>query len=154
MTGVNTERLRAVMDFIDEHIEWWDQSSWLEVDPYTVDWEKVVKHPSDVGECGARACFAGWTAILAFEAEPLSKHDPTWLTLSRIDRRSDWEWRRVSDGQGAYKDALGTHIRHRAQVLLGLTDRDADDLFDANNTLTDLRVKVSHLLAANKEDVA
>ncbi|MGB3483983.1 MAG: hypothetical protein WBB07_17425 [Mycobacterium sp.] len=112
----NVELLERTMQHIDDHPELHDQADWA-------------------NSCGTAACFAGWSALLAFGTS-------------------------VLDGYGfelpaPFNDRLpnGNHPRMSIQAarLLGLTKAEAETLFDANNTRDMLRLMVKDL--ANGDDL-
>ncbi len=92
-----------------------DPKSWTQ-------WMWAIQRP-----CGTSHCFAGHVVHIALpEAKP------------HFECRSDLSTRfTLNSGLCSYKDT--------ARALLGLTERECDKLFDANNTLEDLERVVKEL---------
>ena len=115
--SVNEELLRSVMN----HIETWpnllDMSTW---------------------RCGTTRCFAGWTADLAGAEWIADSLDQT--QVGPIDGEMWFAGSVVRSASGEL-----FHVSEFARRELGLTAEAADTLFDASNTLKDLREMVENL---------
>lgn len=98
-------RAYATLDFIVKHRDLWNQAEWL--------WKS---------ECGTRACFAGWTSLMAGDEPEASLLARNRYSLTEI-RTTDGRLMPVGD---------------RAQELLRITDREAHRLFSGGNRLADL----------------
>lgn len=113
---VNVELLDQVMAQIEAHPDAWDQTFW------------ATQFIDDTGnECGTAFCCAGWA-----------------VRLARPDLEFVWQGQyaqRVED------PAIGMtgDIEDVAQRLLGITNGEADRLFDERNTLDDLRYQVAKI---------
>jgi hypothetical protein len=89
--------------------------------------------------CGTARCFAGWAVEAA---------------------RARWAYGEEDDmdtyGLGLVEDELGgySHVAAWAQAALGLTPFQAGELFNATNTLEDIRNLVDVILSANRVLVA
>lgn len=89
--------------------------------------EHIEQHPEEwdqsfwMSECGTKACFAGWACV-----------------FSGVEVVYSWARCTTADG-----DSAGA----AAQDALGLTFEDADQLFEANNTMAELRSQVDRLIA-------
>lgn len=98
----------------------------------------IEAHPEEWNQttwrCGTSACFAGHAAIL--DGGAWADEESACVT-ARADDLPD-------DVFGA-AIALRVLVEDRAQRILGLTDRQADYLFDAHNGLNDLRRQVAEL---------
>lgn len=117
----NVELLEKTMQYIQDHPEQHAQESWM--------------HAT---ECGTAACFAGWACLLAgleqvqgtgFATRSTVRSGP--LTLTK-----------------AYKTNVGevVSIPSEAAAQLGLTEREAGILFDAGNTVDELKLMVKKLV--------
>lgn len=124
---LNVPLLRKTLEHIEAHPDDWNQCFWRGV--------------SYVAECGTAMCFAGWACELAggVWAGPASDFmwgdmliaepdDPTELAV-RFDESVC-----IDPPADAIIDPGG-----RATRLLGLTGEQGNDLFDANNSLDDIR---------------
>lgn len=107
-TTPNADLMYQVIDQIDAHPELWDQGYWF-----------------TVTDCGTAACVAGWACLLS--------GDKPFPLLQKLEDLPVGEL--VS-----YVDVKGWQVwaRDRAQKLLGITDGQADALFNAENTREDL----------------
>lgn len=103
----NVELLERVMTWIDDHPEQHNQAEW-------------AKSGLD---CGTAACFAGWSAILAFGLGVVHH--------GGFDLPAPYDLGCMSRSAGA---------------LLGLTEDECDTLFDATNSRDVLRLMVKDLV--------
>ncbi|MDI9914401.1 hypothetical protein [Rhodococcus sp. IEGM 1379] len=114
--SVNEELLRSVMS----HIETWpnllDSTKW---------------------RCGTSRCFAGWTAELS---------GATWLYDSEdmgaieIDGHHELRYAIVSTPAGRVQ-----HVEYYATEMLGISEDAAEQLFDGDTTVSELREMVNNL---------
>jgi len=116
MNQCNVELLQQTMQFIDDHPEQHDQSSF----GYQT-------------ECGTFACFAGWACMLSGEV--------TWLMQPGFKglRTREGRLKRVLTREGLPASAA-------AQELLGLDDHEAGILFGPHNTREALKLMVKDLV--------
>lgn len=108
----NINLLDAVIEYIEEHPEEWDQTYWasLRTADGTVGWRSDEP-------CGTTACFAGTALILSgytleAELQEGEGYRPYWRAVFR-------------DPEGVEVNA----VMYRAQDLLGITEEDAIDIF-------------------------
>lgn len=81
-------------------------------------------------ECGTGGCFAGWTWMIA-------GNQPMQSLVRHEDRTL-----RITD---EVDDDI-TRLRAETTQMLGLTEKEADILFDANNTIPALQLMVKDLV--------
>lgn len=128
-------RAWAVMDFIETNPEKHDQGNW-----FFTEWmetrEEIEKAHADAREnnwCGTTACFAGWTSLLAG------------------DRMLSWEERRNATDRFFSTEIRSADtgrvrsVRERARDLLGLTESQADLLFDGGNSRNELKRLITNI---------
>lgn len=140
--------------------EIWNQGTWLELDGDAVQ-RLFDAHsdaltpldPTDIGgsnlklspevaitECGTAACFAGHTGLMVGDS-PLVRLD-RWNeyaddgTATKITSVRD-DWNRLVDADGRIYG-----VKDRARDLLGLDYYQAECLFNASNTIHDLKTIV------------
>jgi hypothetical protein len=80
--------------------------------------------------CGTTACFAGWACVL-------SGLKPDFTIQAPFNYRPDITY---------HVEGTDEWVKPVAQKLLGLTHYDADTLFDASNTVEELKMYVKDLL--------
>lgn len=117
MSGVNVELLDQTLAYIEANRDEWKQSIYR--------WETGM-------------CFAGWTCTLA-GGEWLNPPDENWPDVLAAE---------PADAPGRVFKFLGRPgvvASYRAERLLGLTEDEADSLFEAHNTIEDLREIVAEL---------
>lgn len=104
----------------------WRQTRWL---ANAMQWRVVGAQRKDTeATCGTAACFAGWACLLNGDQ-----------VLGDLDASPGaHSWVRDEGGRRRRVDA-------RARRLLGLTDDEAHELFEACNTLDDIRNIVREL---------
>lgn len=162
-------RGHALLDAVLTHIsslpregsdgkETWNQGTWM-----TLDTEAVQElfdarsdaitpvDPTDVGgrgfklspevaitECGTAACFAGHTGLMVGDS-PLIRIEH--VTASWAEDGTEIKETLVRDDWGRLVDADGRvhEVRERARELLGLDYCQAECLFNASNTIHDLK---------------
>jgi hypothetical protein len=73
-------------------------------------------------ECGTAFCIAGYACAIGVPGAKIAKQP--WLSDIFVELHIDGEWASWSD---------------TGQEILGLTDDEADDLFDSDNTVADVR---------------
>ncbi len=114
--GPNAELAYSTLDHIRAHPDQHRQVVWL---------RRPAGYPAptaDTGWCGTSGCFAGWVSLLAGD-QPV-----------RGDAHFGWEWVdevRTPDGRHAF-------VAERAVELLRISQEQADQLFDAVNSVADL----------------
>lgn len=124
----NLELLHRVMDYIETHPKNWIQSSWFWITDHNND---LVPHLIDVeveevNSCGTAMCFAGHAALMeGFPAPPKVQHT---------------EWSRKIDG-----DFWPESVDAFATKRLGLSSEVAEELFDSENTIEQLREMVDYI---------
>lgn len=90
------------------------------------------RSPSRLGEsCGTSHCFAGW-------AVSLSGEQMVW------SRGGDWSYTEIT--------VTGQSIDNAADRLLGINGH-LDDLYDSENSLTDLYSKVARLVSIKSSEL-
>lgn len=160
-------RGHALLDAVLAHItslprkgfdgeETWNQRTWLEldieavrrlftarsdaltpVDPANVDSHLKLSPEVAITECGTAACFAGHTGLMVGDS-PLvrldrwTEYDDNGTAVEKTSVRDDWG--RLVDADGRLHE-----VRERARELLGLDYYQAECLFNANNTIHDLK---------------
>ena len=152
--------LREVLDLIEKEVAsagkalnsqvteaaGWKQRRWGELD--LTDAEVETATPFEDGyakinaavayqSCGTTGCVAGHTAMLVGDS-PLVWHD--YILEGKL---VDWE--RVVPVDGENKGEA-TWASERAAELLGLDGSDADILFEASNSIADVRKYITRLL--------
>lgn len=96
-------------------------------------WNQYVWREPQTTECGTAMCFAGWTAEIA-----------------GIPWASDTPW--TAEYMHVLMDGQRVGVWEAAQKALGLDDDEANDLFDANNSIETLRMIVArHRLDEDEE---
>ncbi len=118
----NTEALVDTFEYILTHPKEWDQSSW---------------------RCGTTYCFAGNAAVNIFGVV-LDRNNDIVLTPESAELLNNTE---VNDFMRAFyglahrswQEGDLLHVGDFAEVALGLTVEQADELFHGENTLFDLR---------------
>lgn len=113
---INTPLLRRTMEQIETHPETWDQANY---------------------RCDTGMCFAGWACELS---------GGTWST-GPDGPLSDYLIAEPDDGEDMFGrwDMRLVTAHNRARRLLGLDGGQADELFDQDNDLDDLRRMVAEL---------
>ncbi len=106
----NAELAYRVLDQIDQHPESWNQGEWYRKEA-----------------CGTVACFAGWAVEFNNYDIALSEEQPA------LSGRPAHRYGRFVHGIAGRRT-----FRDVAAEVLGITDLDADDLFDATNTREEL----------------
>ena len=139
MATLNADLLTLTMKTIEESPDTWDQRHW---------------------RCNSGMCFAGWVCELSgsrwlvpADQVTLNMDDDSWVPgiyaymepSYVIDHRRDWKTLR--DGRA------GVHVQTRAQRLLGLTEVEADRLFDQDQDLAGLRIQVEWLLRPQRAEL-
>lgn len=121
----NTVELEAVMQYISDNPEEWDQENW---------W------------CGSVACFAGHVAMrgkcVPLDERPIDGYVPPRM-IPRLGNHREINW-----DMGVYSSENGkmTTVREYARDRLGLDDREAELLFASYNTLDNLQHIVKGLV--------
>lgn len=119
---VNVGLLQKTLAFIERHPEHWDQR----------DWRQVADN-----RCGTAMCFAGWAAHLD-GGRWISDPDDSlaeYLTPVADDRRRD-----IITPADHWLELPGSVIGadKRATRILGITEEQAEVLFDEDNSLATL----------------
>lgn len=135
----NNDLLLEIMDLIEHPEKMPDGTSWNQHDwfqekvTYTID----AEGKDQVHVCGTSYCFAGWAAYLDGYTEYVPPvPDSNGITYSEGTLRNPKD--------GKTLDAV--QVQHLASDLLDINERDADALFEAGNTRTDLRRYVDALV--------
>ena len=118
----NVELLKQVLQHIETHPDEWDQREWV------TDWPG----------CKTAYCFAGWTAVLAGARPDEDDEVPRASLPAELANVESCSW-------PASKGFL--HVADAAMYLLGLNEHEADELFEEDNTLDDLRRIVGELVS-------
>lgn len=156
MPLINVPLLKKTLKFIVENPKSWNQASWQ-------------------SQCGTTCCFAGHAALLdgaEIKARPTDVDYSTRVITGRLEAaaaaapgaayyvrsaltkeeiaavaqaRANATCNTVQTPTGRY-----TEIRAYAKKALGLTEKQACDLFAEDNTLDDLKEKVAALVKAGK----
>lgn len=145
MPVLNVPMLNTVMKHIEDNPLAWDQGTWtrnlrssLESRKYNggawlrsrglsvgmID-EKLDEIAKGEESCNTAGCAAGWAVLLSDQ-----------FNLNK--QKGEDSWDRV-----AFKGELGdqtVHIRDAARIVLGFTQRQAYEFFDASNSLEHLKV--------------
>ena len=115
--------LDSMIQFIEEHPRTWRQASWFQTVDTETGEEKYVGRIETVEElnsCGSSFCLAGHVALrTGFPAPPL---------------KNDKEWEREVDDQ-LYPEGVAVF----AAKQLGISNGQAEELFEGNNELIDLK---------------
>lgn len=131
-SGVNVELLRAVVENLTAHKEWWDQGSWRTVlEPYEQTIGQLDSLPSVVAyvdvepSCGTALCFAGW----ATEITPTDfVVDATWALAARTD--PDLEY---------WADKLESYVLVRADQVHDFTEfENWDDVIGGDSKVEEM----------------
>lgn len=132
---VNKQLLRDTMAFIEDHEALWNQSVWHQHDHQ--------QYKSEENRCGTVMCFAGWAATIDGCRWVGGKNsDADQIYANRADERAFKNMIVL----GYMNGRKVIPIRYRAQRVLGLSEYQADTLFDAWNTLDMLREYVDDLI--------
>lgn len=133
---IDVALLRKTLEHIEAHQNEWYQGSW--------------RIPRTTSSCGTAMCFAGWATEIM---------DGEWISRTGeyvIANEADREW--VAGLENGGCDVFGDsmirerpngrgeiHCSYRARRLLGLSQKQANDLFSGRNDLDDLREIVDRL---------
>lgn len=122
MTTPNVPLLKQTLDYVETHPEEWTQRFY---------------------RCGTGMCFAGWAAVLDGGTWYDAELKGPWIEdmVARPDD-PDLDVFLMRDG------ARTVDVECRARRILGLTEDEASELFDGDNTLDDLRRIVRELCEA------
>lgn len=142
MSTPNVALLRQTLAHIEAHPETWYQATW--------------RNPN--AECGTSYCFAGWAATLSGAQWDKNSNDVAVSSLPQAVREewSDYNedvgdgWIHISD---AAAQLLGLLQRHQEDGYTSYSAPAADDLFDPDNDLDDLRRIVAELCGVSAEAV-
>ena len=124
--GRNADLFFAIADVVDSYPHLYAQSHWGVLDGRSI--EKWFAHFEyndmrllNASDCGTKACLAGWTAALSgWHPTLLNVGDDTYLN-----------WAQVAPlPLLASESALARPVSELAAELLGITDREADELFN------------------------
>ena len=124
--GRNADLFFAFADVVDSYPHLYAQSHWGVLDGRSI--EKWFAHFEyndmrllNASDCGTKACLAGWTAALSgWHPTLLNVGDDTYLN-----------WAQVAPlPLVASESALARPVSELAAELLGITDREADELFN------------------------
>lgn len=126
---METEELHAIYRQIKEWPHNWDQSRWA------VDWEHTRSRGFYVpeGRCGTAYCFAGHAVV-------------------RAGYEIDWQGRGSTDYAIIPETGVRASIDTLAANVLGLSSREANQLFDPINTLEDLRFVITGITGKDPDD--
>jgi hypothetical protein len=115
--------LRKSLEFVTENQSLHDQTDWT-VLPHPDSEEVVVENNvlSNIYECGAKACLAGWTVLNS------PNYHVRQFTLS-----ADYSFFGLTNNSGTL-----VIVTQAAIEILGLTMIEAVELFNGNNSLYDL----------------
>jgi len=97
------------------------------IDAHPEQWDqgRWISRP-DGADCGTAGCFAGWACML-------SGNQPDWTM-------SNGKWTNTVTADGYWK-----YVGDRAAELLGISEVDAEMLFDADNQRDDLDRHVAEI---------
>lgn len=107
----------AVRKLIENHPENWQQAVWYGYESHDLD-VADIRRSMESGECGTIACVAGWAAILMSPEGTRLRENPLASNLDSVQ----------------YPNGGGASIRNIAEAALGLTDDEADYLFEPQRT--------------------
>lgn len=144
MTTVNKELLKRTLQHIETHPDEWAQERW------------VTKT-----DCGTSYCFAGWALTLAGVPIHSSQLNPPVVEINKLHHALAQRGASVTVDPDNYWTNTHMTVRDAAEVLLGIQERDlhsddgylhaaADILFEADNSLDDLREYVAELCATTE----
>jgi hypothetical protein len=122
---VNVELLTETLDHIKNNPQQWRQDFWfINFDPHGNEiHEKITLDVEEINSCGTAFCFAGHAALKAgAEAPP---KDRPWCEGWKVE---------------------GSPVEVWSAARLGISNEQADILFDSSNTLNDLEVLVQALI--------
>ena len=118
MATINVDLLRMTLQRIVEKPWTWEQDQWaIKYDECQAE-RRAARYNVPVKECGSAYCLAGQVAALMGRLKIVNDDHNRYGALYAMDDGSD----------------IGMY----AQDQLGLSAEQADDLFDADNTLYDL----------------
>jgi hypothetical protein len=120
----------ATLDHIQKNPELWWQMFWYAPDP-----------------SGDRACYGARALLIA----GVKLRRMGWRTLIVADSVPEDVREKVVASLGRWPFEGMLPIATTARILLGLTDAQAVNLFDAANTLEDLERKVAEVLASGAD---
>jgi hypothetical protein len=130
----NTPELEAVYDLIVVKPEAWNQCSWVDDAPdatqFEIDPAGRLVVSNEVNICETTFCFAGHALLRA--GFPVVRWGGS-LAFARHDFDCDVE------PVTAFEVLNSDEIHETARDLLGLTDREARRLFEAENDIDDIR---------------
>lgn len=126
---VNADLLRKTLEQIEKEPWRWDQKTWRRR-------KRSKAHP----ECKTAMCFAGWAVTLAGEE---------FLVPDKFVIRNHGG---VEELLMPHDTSGGGSIRSRAIHVLGLTEDQAEELFDHMNTKKDLYEIVNYLIPQDTND--
>lgn len=135
MTDRNIVALKAVRDLIKKHPEKHDQEQWVNV---PADLVKFNDGGTALATCGTSACVAGWAVAMAGGKYLINRgcHEA---------REGVYAPHRVVDPVG------NAHlIEVYAAKVLGLTDKEADILFEATNSREEVLDMLKALIKGRK----
>lgn len=125
---LNVGLVTKVMDHIEAHPEQHDQKNWAKI---------VDELEYQRTGCGTAFCFAGLTIHLGGP------------------ERIRWVWDGIRSGMFADMDTgQVVPVQPSAQLLLGLTNYEAELFFHSYNTVSDLRAMVNALVKAENQRFA
>lgn len=134
--------VQTTSDVIPGYESWgrWDQGQWA------ADWKKgdLLDHIQNRNVCGTAFCIAGQ---VAWQNEYRMLLDPADLTANSCIKERPTN-KRDNHGHVIWEDVPGAQpvdIEHIAADLLGITAREANRVFDGNNTITNLKERVNWL---------
>jgi hypothetical protein len=133
---IKVAALDRVLQFINDHPDKHEQNTWL-----ATSFQGAQREAPQL-RCNTIGCVAGWTAILA-------GYEPYWgngtYDTELVTPLPNAE--PIDDGCTVVDEALGTDtdvarpvydVRSLALTLLGLTDNEADVMFEGHNTIYDM----------------
>lgn len=130
MNKPNVDLLDLTLKTIQANPEQWRQASWRTAGNQVEIDEKTGRMIQPV-TCNTAFCFAGWAVQLGSETTPMW-NDRVWLWAEPEDQTT----------------ALMVCARDRAQRLLGITEDQAEKLFESENRMHD----IEHIVEEIKED--
>lgn len=137
--GFNADLADEVIAVIEAMPERWDQETWATS-------EKCPDPEKDILEegwsCGTGMCFAGWSVAIGHELEWIESNSPYSPGCFAIPA-GEAEIPSFMPVRESY--VKGMTIQQAARYLLGITEGEADDLFNGDNDLEDIKQRVEKL---------
>lgn len=129
--GLDTDLLDTVLDIVSHPEKMPEGTGWYQGDwvrPSRLIWKETADGSVRAGMCGTSMCFAGWVVYL----DGYTEYDHGTAVSAMVN---------PTTGLGVRY----SRIRDYAKDRLGLTESQADDLFDADNDLEDLVTEIGFI---------